>query len=66
MKRRSTTERTVTVSASAYTQQLEKINQILQEEKVKTLARKNLSELGLGNGSPSNIGTVAPKGSHVQ
>lgn len=45
------------MSTSAYTQQLEKINQILREEisllktlpeaEAKVLARKNLSELGL-------------------
>lgn len=68
-------ERSVIMSTSAYTQQLEKINQILQEEisllhslpekEAEALARKNLSELGLVNKQAGSMVTIAQKESHV-
>lgn len=68
-------ERSGIMSTSAYTQQLERINQILREEisllktlpddEAKVLARKNLSELGL-LGTKSNLNDpVAQKEQHV-
>lgn len=68
-------ERGAIMSTSAYTQQLERINQILQEEisllqslpeeEAEILARKNLSELGLTDGRAGSMGTVAQKKNHV-
>ncbi len=68
-------ERSVIMSTSAYTQQLERINQILQEEisllqslpkeEAEILARKNLSELGLADNRAGNVAAVAQKRKHV-
>lgn len=65
-------ERSGIMSTSAYTQQLEKINQILQEEisllktlpknEAKVLARKNLSELGLVGTKSNYCAPIAQKG----
>lgn len=63
------------MSTSVYTQQLERINQILQEEisllktlpddEARVLARKNLSELGLLGTKSNNDEPVAHKGQHI-
>ncbi|MCM1246317.1 MAG: hypothetical protein NC293_11815 [Roseburia sp.] len=68
-------ERSGIMSTSAYTRQLEKINQILRkeisllktlpEEEAKVLARKNLSELGLVSVNSNYNEPVAQKGQHV-
>ena len=68
-------ERSVIMSTSAYTQQLERINQILQEEisllqslpeeEAEALARKNLSELGLAGNNTGSMAAVAQRENHV-
>lgn len=68
-------ERSGVMSTSAYTQQLERINQILREEisllktlpddEAKLLARKNLSELGLLGAKSNYNEPIAQKGQHV-
>lgn len=68
-------ERSGIMSTSAYTQQLERINQILRDEisllktlpedEAKVLARKNLSELGLVGANSSYGEPVVQKSQHV-
>lgn len=68
-------ERSGIMSSSAYTQQLDQINQILRkeisllknlpEDEAKVLARKNLSELGLIGTKSDYSEPVAQKGQHV-
>lgn len=75
MKGGSAVERGGIMSLSAYTQQLDRINQILREEisllknlpedEAKVLARKNLSELGLVGAKGDYGEPVAQKGQQV-
>lgn len=68
-------ERSGIMSSSAYTQQLEQINQILRkeisllknlpEDEAKVLARKNLLELGLIGAKSDYSEPVAQKGQYV-
>lgn len=75
MKGGSAMERSGIMSSSAYTQQLEQINQILRkeisllknlpEDEAKVLARKNLLELGLIGAKSDYSEPVAQKGQYV-
>lgn len=75
MKGGSAMERSIIMSTSAYTQQLERINQILQEEisllqslpkeEAEVLAKKNLSELGLAGNKTGSTTAVAQKENYV-